>query len=103
MGELFIQPLEELTVTTRIIHERIGRYEADTVVTRRKGLHWLTGKDGKRVLVDESVTMDSGEKLGTTLCFMPHRDSPAGGEEAAANRERIRQAAVKAMADRGIW
>ena len=43
MRDLNIEPVEELVVTTKIIHEKIGRHEVDTVMTRRKGLHWLTG------------------------------------------------------------
>ena len=67
--DLNIEPLEELVVTTKTIHEKIGRDEVDTLMTRRKGLHWLTDMSGARVLVDESATMNSGPRLGTTLCF----------------------------------
>ena len=101
--DLNIEPLEELVVTTKIIHEKIGRYEVDTLMTRRKGLHWLTDMSGTRVLVDESATMDSGPKLGTTLCFTPHSDVEVSEEERAANQERIRQVATKVMIDMGIW
>lgn len=103
MHDLNIEPLEELEITTKVIHEKIGRYEVDTIMTRRKGLHWLTEMSGVRVLVDESATMDSGEKLGTTLCFTPHKDIEVSEEERAANRELIKKAAIKAMIDRGIW
>ncbi|HJC00052.1 MULTISPECIES: hypothetical protein [Oscillospiraceae] len=103
MHDLNIEPLEELEITTKVIHEKIGRYEVDTIMTRRKGLHWLTEMSGERVLVDESATMDSGEKLGTTLCFTPHKDIEVSEEERAANRELIKKAAIKAMIDRGIW
>ncbi len=103
MRDLNIEPVEELVVTTKVIHEKIGRYEVDTVMTRRKGLHWLTEMSGERVLVDESATMDSGEKLGTTLCFTPHQDIQVSEEERAANRELIKKAAIKAMMDQGIW
>lgn len=101
--KLNIEPLEELVVTVKTVHEKIGRYEADTVITRRKGLHWLTDMSGARVLVDESATMDSGPKLGTTLCFTPHSDVKVSEEERAANRERIKQVATKVMIDMGIW
>ena len=47
--------------------------------------------------------MDSGEKLGTTLCFTPHQDIEVSEEERAANRELIKKAAIKAMMDQGIW
>ncbi|MEQ2454931.1 hypothetical protein [Flavonifractor hominis] len=103
MQDLNIEPLEELVVTTKIIHEKIGRHEVDTIMTRRKGLHWLTEMSGKRVLVDESATMDSGEKLGTTLCFTPHKDIEVSEEERAANREMIKKVATKVMIDMGIW
>ena len=73
MHDLNIEPLEELEITTKVIHEKIGRYEVDTIMTRRKGLHWLTEMSGERVLVDESATMDSGEKLGTTYALRPTR------------------------------
>lgn len=102
MWELNIEPMEELVVTARILHEKIGRHEVDTVMTRRRGLHWLTELSGKRVLVDESATMDAGE-LGTTLCFTPHKDIAVSAQERAANREMIKKAAVKAMLDQGIW
>ena len=39
MWELNIEPVEELVVTARILHEKIGRHEVDTVMTRRRGLH----------------------------------------------------------------
>lgn len=101
--DLNIEPLEELVVTTKVIHEKIGRYEVDTIMTRRKGLHWLTDMSGTRVLVDESATMDAGPKLGTTLCLTPHSDVVVSEEERAANRELVKKAAIKAMIDQGIW
>ena len=101
--DLNIEPLEELVVTTKTIHEKIGRYEVDTLMTRRKGLHWLTDMSGARVLVDESATMNSGPRLGTTLCFTPHSEVEGSEEERSANRERIRQVATKVMIDMGIW
>lgn len=103
MRELNIEPVEELVITTKIIHEKIGRYEVDTVMTRRKGLHWLTAMSGERVLVDESATMDSGPKLGTTLCFTPHSDVEVSEEERAANRELIKRVATDVMIRMGIW
>lgn len=101
--DLNIEPLEELEVTVKTVHEKIGRYEADTVITRRKGLHWLTEMSGARVLVDESATMDSGPKLGTTLCFTPHSDVEVSEEERAANRENIKRIATEVMIRMGIW
>lgn len=101
--ELNIEPLEELVVTTKVIHEKIGRCEVDTVMTRRKGLHWLTDMSGARVLVDESATMDSGPKLGTTLCITPHRDVVVTEEEREANRARVRKIATEVMIRMGIW
>ena len=101
--DLNIEPLEELVVTTKIIHEKIGRYEVDTLMTRRKGLHWLTEMSGARVLVDESATMDAGPKYGTTLCFTPHSDTPVSEEERAANRARIQKVTAKVLTDLGIW
>lgn len=103
MRDLNIEPLEELVVTTKIIHEKFGKHEVDTVMTRRKGLHWLTEMSGKRVLVDESATMDAGEKYGTTLCFTPHSDVEISEEERAANRERIIRVATQVLIDQGIW
>ena len=101
--KLNIEPLEELVVTVKTVHEKIGRYEADTVITRRKGLHWLTEMSGARVLVDESATMDSGPKLGTTLCFTPHSDVEVSEEERAKNRENIKRIATEVMIRMGIW
>ncbi len=101
--ELDIQPLEELTVMVEVVHEKVGRYEVDTVITRRKGLHWLTQPSGTRVLADESVTMDGGYKLGTTLCFTPHTGEEAGEGERMANRERLKRCAAKVMTDMGFW
>lgn len=101
--ELDIKPLEELTVTVEVVHEKVGRYEVDTVITRRKGLHWLTQPSGTRVLADESVTMDGGPKLGTTLCFTPHTGGETGEGERAANREHLKKCAAKVMADLGLW
>ena len=57
MRDLNIEPVEELVVTTKIIHEKIGRHEVDTVMTRRKGLHWLTAMSGERVLVKVNDTL----------------------------------------------
>lgn len=101
--ELDIQPLEELTVTVEVVHEKVGRYEVDTLITRRKGQHWLTQPSGTRVLVDESVTMDGGSKLGTTLCFTPHTGGETGEGERTANRERLKRCAAKVMTDMGFW
>lgn len=103
MLELNIKPLEELEVTVKTIHEKIGRYEVDTVITRRKGLHWITDMFGARMLVDESATMDSGPKVGTTLCLTPHSDVEVSEEERAANREMVKKVATKVMIDMGIW
>lgn len=101
--ELDIQPLEELTVTEEVVHEKVGRYEVDTVITRRKGLHWLTQPSGTRVQADESVTMDGGPKLGTTLCLTPHMGGEADERERMANREYLKKCAAKVMTDMGIW
>lgn len=101
--ELNIEPLEELVVTTKIIPETFGKNHVDTVMTRRKGLHWLTDMGGERVLVDESATMDAGEKYGTTLCYTPHSDEVVSEEERAANRARIKAVATQVMIDMGIW
>ena len=103
MLELNIEPLEELVVTTKIIPETFGKNHVNTVMTRRKGLHWLTDMRGERVLVDESATMDAGEKYGTTLCYTPHSDVVVSEEARAANRARIKAVATQVMIDMGIW
>lgn len=101
--DLNIDPVEELEVTVKTIQETIGAHQVETVVTRRKGLHWLTEMSGARVLVDESATMDAGPKYGMTLCFTPHSDTPVSEEERAANRARIQQVTAQVLTDLGIW
>jgi hypothetical protein len=101
--KLQIEPVEELEVTVKTIHETFGTNPVETVVTRRKGLHWITEMSGARVLVVESATMDAGPKYGTTLCFTPHSDTQVSEEERAANRARIQQVTAKVMTDMGIW
>ena len=101
--DLHIEPLEKLDVTVSTMEETIGKNKVTTVITRRKGLHWLTEISGERVLVDESATMDSGPKYGTTLCFTPHSDVEVSEEERAANRANIQAVAAKVLTDLGIW
>ena len=101
--DLNIEPVEELEVTVKTIHETIGEQEVDTIMTRRKGLHWLTERTGKRVLVDESATMDAGPKFGTTLCFTPHQDVEVSEEERAANRANLKRIATEVLVRMGIW
>ena len=103
MRDLNIEPLEELVVTVKTIHETIGKDQVDTIMTRRKGLHWLTEMSGERVLVDESATMDAGPKYGTTLCFTPHSDVEVSEEERAANRAAIQKIATQVLTSQGIW
>ena len=74
-----------------------------TDMTRRRGLHWITDRRGERVLVDESAVMDSGPKMGTTLCYTPHPAVAPTEEERAANRAEIKRIAAQVMVDMGIW
>ena len=101
--EMDIEPLEELVVTVESFDEQIGDMLLHTDMTRRRGLHWITDRRGERVLVDESAVMDSGPKMGTTLCYTPHSDVVVSEEERAANRARIKAVATQVMIDMGIW
>ena len=84
--EMDIEPLEELVVTVESFDEQIGNMLLHTDMTRRRGLHWITDRRGERVLVDESAVMDSGPKMGTTLCYTPHprRSGPPTGPRSSA-------------------
>ena len=101
--EMDIEPLEELVVTVESFDEQIGNMLLHTDMTRRRGLHWITDRRGERVLVDESAVMDSGPKMGTTLCYTPHPAVAPTEEERAAGRRRIQETAVKCLIDQGIW
>ena len=101
--EMDIEPLEDLVVTVESWDEQIGTMLLHTDMTRRKGLHWITDRRGERVLVDESAVMDSGPKMGTTLCYTPHPAVEATEEERAANRAQIKCVAAQNMVNMGIW
>lgn len=101
--EMDIEPLEELVVTVESFDEQIGNMLLHTDMTRRRGLHWITDRRGERVLVDESAVMDSGPKMGTTLCYTPHPAVAPTEEERAANRAEIKRIAAQVMVGMGIW
>ena len=96
--EMDIEPLEELVVTVESFDEQIGNMLLHTDMTRR-----ITDRRGERVLVDESAVMDSGPKMGTTLCYTPHPAVAPTEEERAANRAEIKRIAAQVMVDMGIW
>lgn len=101
--QMDIRPLEELVITVEEFDETIGKTTYHTVLTRRKGLHELTDKNGERVLADESAIMDSGPKYGTTLCYTSHRMEEVPEEVRAANLAEIKRVAAQVMVDMGIW
>lgn len=53
--------------------------------------------------MDESAVMDSGPKMGTTLCYTPHPAVEPTEEERAANRAQIKRVAAQNMVNMGIW
>lgn len=103
-----IEPLEELEVTVKTYPTVISKKRtANTIQTRRKGLHWFTAVRGDtvripRTLVVESVTMDDGPD-GMTLCITEYKDVEVSEEERAANRENIKRIATEVMIRMGIW
>lgn len=91
--------MEQVEKTVRII----GGQELPVVITRRIGLCEYIGTDGKPFLADEATFMDFGPKLGITKTYVLHPENPPTETEREAGRERIREAAIRAMAEQGLW
>ena len=109
---VIIEPVEELVVTVKEKKEHFSWTTMDTVITRRKGLHWFSaivkkpGEDHVRTpwtLVVESVTCASGPKQGCSFCLGEYKDVEVSEEERAANRENIKRIATEVMVRMGIW
>lgn len=81
-----------VVVSQAIYTEVIEGKSNQCIMTRKKGLHYVTTITGEEVLCDESATFDRGPKLGVGLCFTRHRDWTP--EETAALEARIKRTAA---------
>ena len=103
---VIIEPVEELVVTVKEVEKHFSWTTMDTVITRRKGLHWFSAiikKPGEDHVRTESVTCASGPKQGCSFCLGEYKDVEVSEEERAANRENIKRVATDVMIRMGIW
>lgn len=94
-----MEVIEQVEQTVRVI----GGEELPVVITRRIGLCEYIGEDGKPFMADEATYMDFGPKLGIAKTYVLHPENPPTEAEREAGRERIREAAVRAMTEQGLW
>lgn len=94
-----MEVMEQVEQTVRVI----GGKELPVVITRRIGLCEYIGTDGKPFLADEATFMDFGPKLGTARTYVMHPAEPPTEAEREAGRERIREAAIRAVTEQGLW
>lgn len=90
---------ETVEVTERTLCGKV----LPVTITRRVGLCEYKGMDGKTILADEALFLDYGPKLGVTKVFTQHPAVPPTEAEREAGRERIRQAAIQAITEQGLW
>lgn len=88
-----------MTVTVERTTEIIGGKEYPLTVTRQTGLQEIL-VDGKAVAVTSVTVYDS--PLGCSRCFT-RATPPAPPEEREAVLRCIRETAVRAMVDQGLW
>ena len=84
-----------------VVHmtEAAGGKEYPLTVTRQLGAQEIE-VDGKPVRVTELTVYES--PLGQSRCYTRARPEPTP-EERAAGRRQIREVAVRAMLEQGIW
>ncbi len=109
---VIIEPIEELVVTVKEVEQQFSWTTMNTIITRRKGLHWFSAikklPEGDHVrtpwtLVVESVTFASDRNQGCSLCLREYKDVEISEEERAANREKVKRIATEVMIRMGIW
>lgn len=99
MGVTYVGVIETIEHTERVISGQA----LPVIITRRVGLCEYIGKDGKPFLADEATFMDFGPKLGVAKTYVMHPENPPTEDEREAGRERIREAAIRAMTEQGLW
>ncbi len=91
--------VETVEVTERLIAGEL----LPVTITRRVGLCQYEGPDGKPILADEATFLDYGSKLGMTKIYDRHPETPPTEAEREAGREHIRQVAIQAITEQGLW
>jgi len=91
--------VETIEHTERVI----GGKTMPVTITRRVGLCEYRDANGKTFLADEATYMDWGEKLGTSRTYVLHPEHEPTEEEREAGRARIREVAIQAMTEQGLW
>lgn len=82
---------------------RIGGVVYPVTITRRVGLETYTGAGGKPILADEATFMDFGPRLGVQRTYILHPEVEPTEAERAAGRELVKETAIRAMIEQGIW
>ncbi len=88
-----------MVTTVKHTTEIVSGKEYPLTITKQKGLQEIMVR-GEAVLVEAVTIFES--PLGTSRCFTRARPE-ASPEERAANLQRIKEVATKAMIDMGIW
>ena len=89
--------------TVEHTQRNIGGKILPVTIPRRVGLDQYIGVGGKVIWADEATFMDFGPKLGIQRTYTLHPEVQPTEEEREAGRNRIREAAARAMQEQGIW